>query len=179
MRSASSSAPPSRRCSGCSEVSAILSGFQTGYDLIVLGTLVEPREESPRLRRDDRCFIVLPREGADGRDGIEAHDRDEFHLGLQAPAEELDPLEAGDLTLLDTQEDLMPEERLVGVRVFRFRPAMPDSTDHLSGSFLMDTAYLILLNRPAAHPLGTGALVTGTQPFDFGLQAQPAATHWL
>ena len=98
----------------------------------MLRTPIEPREQRPRLRRDHRHLVILSGEGADGFDRIEPHDRDEFHFRLHAPPEELDLAEAGDLAAFDAFEDLVPEKRLVGVRVLRGRPAVPDATDQFS-----------------------------------------------
>src|SRR5687767_5160516 len=102
----------------------------------MLGALVEPGEQGPRLGRDHRHLVILPGERADRFEGFEPHDRDELHFRIQAAAEELDLTEAGDLTALDALEDLVPEKRLVGIRILRGRPAMPDSADHLSISGL-------------------------------------------
>ena len=54
---------------------------------------------------------------------FEPHHGDEFDFRGQAAAEQLDAPETLDLTILDAQEDLVPEQRFVGVRVFRCRPA--------------------------------------------------------
>src|SRR5512139_1927783 len=99
-------------------------------DLVVRRAGVEMGEELAGLGRDDGNLVILPREGPDRVQGIEPHDRHELHLGPDVPSEEMDAPVPRDAPTVDSGEDLLPEQRLVGVGVPRNGPAMPDSTDH-------------------------------------------------
>ena len=87
--------------------------FETFPNLVVLGTLVEPRQHLPRCRRHIRTFIILPSELLDRIPGVEPHDRNELHLiVVERPAEELDSLVSRDLLISYTREDFFLEQLL-------------------------------------------------------------------
>src|SRR5215218_7846803 len=72
--------------------------FEAFLDLVVLGTLVKPRQYLPRCRRHIRSLIILPSELLNRIPGVKPHDRNELHLiVVEWPAEELDTLVSGDL----------------------------------------------------------------------------------
>jgi hypothetical protein len=74
--------------------------FKTFLDLVVLGTLVEPRQRLPRRRRHIRLLIILPGELLDRIPGVKPHDRNELYLlTLKRPAEELDTVVSGNVLL--------------------------------------------------------------------------------
>src|SRR5215208_3868044 len=105
--------------------------FEAFLDLVVLGTLVEPRQHLPRRRRHIRPLIILPGELLNRLQGVEPHNRNELYLIVaERPAQELDALVSGNLLLSYTREDLMFEEALVLIGVVGSRPSVPDPPDH-------------------------------------------------
>jgi hypothetical protein len=52
--------------------------FKTFLDLVVLGTLVEPRQHLPRGRRHTRLLIILPGELLDCVPGVKSHPEHEL-----------------------------------------------------------------------------------------------------
>src|SRR5215207_1270528 len=98
----------------------------------MLRALIEPRQELARACGHIGGFVILARKGFHGLPRVEPHDGDELHLAPERAAEQ--PYAAVTLDALrrDTGEDLRLEESLVGVRIVRRRPAVPDAGDHLA-----------------------------------------------
>ena len=83
----------------------------------MLRAFIEAGEHRPCLVWDNRYFVVFPRKLAHGIQRIELHDGDEFHLFPGRAAEQLDASKAWDAAVLDADEDLLLEQRLVFIGV--------------------------------------------------------------
>ena len=89
-------------------------------------------EHGPRLRRDNGCFIILSCELTDSVQRIKHHNRDEFNFSADFAAEQLDPFEATNVLILNTDENLFLKQRLIFIGVAGGCPSMPNSDNHVS-----------------------------------------------
>ena len=107
-----------------------LSGFPIGSYLVVLGTLVETREYSTGLGRDNSLFIIISRKFPNRFDGIEPHDGDELNFVRDVTPEELNASIAADVTAADTDEYFLFEKILICIGISIISVAVPDSGNH-------------------------------------------------
>jgi len=96
----------------------------------VLGPLVETREQLAGRGWHHRGVVVLAGEGSDRVHRVEPHDRDELHFVAEVASEHLDLPEPVDRTILDAGDDLVAQQRLVGIGVAGRGVPMPDAADH-------------------------------------------------
>lgn len=73
----------------------------------MLRAFIEMGEYGPRLVRDEGGFVIFSCKLTHGIQRFKAHDRDEFNFLAGFAAQQLNVFEAGDVPVLNADEDLL------------------------------------------------------------------------
>ena len=79
--------------------------------------------------------------------GIEAKQRDEFYFAAVFAKEQFRATVTVDVSCGDARKNLFAQQFFVSLRVFRFRPSMPNACNHRSSLFMLMLVILIVLDR--------------------------------
>jgi hypothetical protein len=96
----------------------------------MLRPLIETGKDGSRLLQDNRRFVILSRELADGVQRIKLHDRDEFNFFSGFAAEQLNIYKTANAPVQNAGENFLLEQRFIYIRIAGGCPSVPDSTDH-------------------------------------------------
>src|SRR5512143_1916082 len=112
-------------------------------------------EQRPRLLRNHGGFVIRSGERTYRCEILEHHQGDEFNFRAPLAAQQLDTLEPANVPVLNPDEDLLLQQRLIGIGVARRGPSVPDPGNHVSPFSFLD--------NDSAEPIRAGRHIAGAR----------------
>jgi hypothetical protein len=90
---------------------------------------IEAREHRARCLRHVTGCVILTHECLDCIEAVEPHQRLKFDLTVDFALHQIDVAKAGNISRLDSGNDLTADDRFISFGILERRPAAPDAAD--------------------------------------------------